>query len=88
MTEPFKAGVTNLVPFQQLEQGCPTLFLEIYHPVDLHSNPNKAHLIQQREQGCPILLLEIYHPVGFHVDPNFTHLILIVGGSKTSIAVE
>ena len=60
---------------QQLEQGCPTLFLEIYHPVGFHSNPNKAHLIQQLEQGCPTLFLEIYHPVGFHSNPNKAHLI-------------
>ena len=60
---------------QQLEQGCPTLFLEIYCPVGLHSNPNKAHLIQQLEQGCPTLFLEIYHPVGLHSNPNKAHLI-------------
>ncbi|XP_064172976.1 inactive ubiquitin carboxyl-terminal hydrolase 54-like [Anguilla rostrata] len=28
-----------------LVQGCPTLFLEIYHPVGSHLNPNMPHLI-------------------------------------------
>ena len=28
-----------------LSQGSPTLFLESYHPVGFHSNPNLAHLI-------------------------------------------
>ena len=36
-------------------KGCPTLFLEIYHPVGFYSNLNKAHFIQQLEQGCPTL---------------------------------
>ena len=58
-----------------VEQGCPTLFLEIYSPVGFHSNPNKAHLIQRLEQGCPTLFLEIYRPVGFHSNPNKAHLI-------------
>ena len=58
-----------------IKQGCPTLFLELYHPVGFHSNPNKAHLIQQLEQGCPTLFLEFYHPVGFHSNPNKAHLI-------------
>uniref|UniRef100_A0A0E9WWA3 Uncharacterized protein n=1 Tax=Anguilla anguilla TaxID=7936 RepID=A0A0E9WWA3_ANGAN len=40
---------------QQLEQGCPTLCLEIYHPVGFHSNSSKVHLIQQLEQGCQTL---------------------------------
>ena len=32
---------------------CPTLFLEIYHPVGFHSNPNKAHLILAASAGLP-----------------------------------
>uniref|UniRef100_A0A0E9PW64 Uncharacterized protein n=1 Tax=Anguilla anguilla TaxID=7936 RepID=A0A0E9PW64_ANGAN len=37
------------LPIQQLEQGCPTLLLEIYPPVGFHSNPNKALLTQQSQ---------------------------------------
>ena len=46
-----------------IEQGCPTLFLEINHPVGFHSNPDKAHLIEQLEQGCPTLLLWLGSPL-------------------------
>ena len=59
---------------QHLEQGCPTLFLEVYCPVCFHSNPNQAHIIQHLEQVCPTLFLEIYCPVGFHSNPNQAHI--------------
>ena len=55
---------------QQLEQGYPTLFLDICRPLGFLSNPNKAHLIQQLEQGCPTLFLDICRPIGFHANPN------------------
>ena len=73
---------------QQLEQGCTTLFLEIYYPVGFHSNPNKAHLIQQLEQSCPTLFLEIYHPVGFHSNPNKAHLIQQLEQSCPTLFLE
>ena len=51
---------------QQLEQGCPTLFLEIC-PVGFHSNPNKAHLIKKSRAadeadsvGCMCILCVLY----------------------------
>lgn len=34
-------------PLHQLEQSFPTVFLEIYHHIGIHCNPNKRHLFQR-----------------------------------------
>ena len=49
----FHSNSNKAHPIQQLDQGCPTLFQEIYHHVGFHSSPNKAHIIEQLEQWFP-----------------------------------